>query len=248
MTNNDYLKIAGKRIAELRKERGLTQENLADELHVDTSTIGHCERGRNIPIDILCQISKILDTSTDYLLGLTVNAKVPDTSYRTFCDNTGLNDTSVEILEEINFVYQGQYLIPLINFLIRQEILPPDEAFFEEQYRKIENAKGVTDKEKKKAIRRVQNLYDRIYKRWKDKNCQSVLSSIEDYIITKAEDKNLCLTLSGKLKKEENITNEIEKSHIRKKITVQDLLEKQQLEEIIESLKKAKEKFKKEME
>ena len=52
------------------------------------------------------------------------------------------------------------------------------------------NAKEVTDTEKKKAMRRIQNLYDRIYKRWQNKNCQPILSSIEDYFMAKAEDKN----------------------------------------------------------
>lgn len=246
MTNNDYLKIASKRIAELRNERGLTQENLADKLHVSTSVIGHCERGRNIPIDILCQIAKCFETSTDYLLGLT-NSKTPKKDYRALCDAIGIDDTAVEILEEINFVYQGQYLIPIINFLIKQEKLPPDETFFEEKYNQIENSK-LTEKEKKKYTRKVQSIYDRMYKRWQEKNYEKALSNIEDYFITKAEDKTLCLTLSGKLKNEADITNEIEKSHIRKKITVQELLEKKQLEEISESLKKLKEKYKKEME
>lgn len=246
MTNNDYLKIASKRIAELRKKRGLTQENLADELHVSTSVIGHCERGRNIPVDILCQIAKCFETTTDYLLGLT-NCKTPKTNYRAFCDATGIDDTAVEILEEINFVYEGQYLIPIINFLIKQEELPPNETLFEEKYSRIENSK-MTDKEKKKYIRKVDGIYNKVYQKWKDKNCQPFLSSIEDYFITKAEDKNLCLTLSGELKEEEDITNEIEKSNIRKKITIQELLEEKQLEEIIESLKKAKQKYKKEME
>ena len=243
MTNNDYLKIAGKRIAELRNERGWTQENLADELHVSTSTIGHCERGRNIPIDILCQIAQYFETSTDYLLGIT-NSKTPKSNYRALCDAIGIDDTATEILEEINFVYGGQYLIPLLNFLIKQEKLPPDETFFEEQYRKIENAKA-TDKEKKKAMRRVQSLYDRIYKRWQNKNCIPILSSIEDYLTAKAEDVNLCLTLSGELKKEEEITNEL---YTRKKIPTQKLLDEVILKEIIENLKKSKEKYTKEIE
>lgn len=246
MTNNDYLKNASKRIAELRKERGLTQENLADELHVSTSVIGHCERGRNIPIDILCQIAKCFETTTDYLLGLT-NCKTLKTNYRALCDATGIDDTAVEILKEINFVYEGQYLIPIINFLIKQEEFPPDETLFEEKYSRIENSK-MTDKEKKKYIRKVEGIYNKMCKKWKDKNCQPFLSSIEDYFITKAEDKNLYLTLSGELKEEEDITNEIEKSNIRKKITIQQLLEEKQIEEIIESLKKAKQKYKKEME
>lgn len=242
MTNNDYLKIASKRIAKLREDKGLTQKNLADELHVDTSTIGHCERGRNIPIDILCQIAKYFETSTDYLLGIT-NCKIPKTDYRALCDATGIDDTATEILEEINFVYGGQYLIPILNFLIKQELLPPDETFFEEQYRKIENAKA-TDKEKKKAMRRVQSLYDRMYKRWQNKNCQPILSSIEDYFTAKAENTNLYLTLSGELKKEEEITSEL---YTRKKISKQIILDEVILKEIIEDLKKSKEKYKKEI-
>ncbi len=243
MTNNDYLKIAGKRIAKLREDRGLTQKNLAGKLHVDTSTIGHCERGRNIPIDMLCQIAKYFETSTDYLLGLT-DCKTTKTNYRALCDAIGIDDTAIEILKKINFVYEGQYLIPILNFLIKQEELPPDEIFFEEKYRQIEDLKA-TDKEKKKAIIRVQSFYDRMYKRWKNKNCQPILSSIEDYFTAKAENANLCLTLSGELKKEEEITNEL---YIRKKMAKQIILDEVILKEIIEDLKKSKEKYKKEFE
>ena len=127
--------------------------------------------------------------------------------------------------------------------MIKQELLPPDEAFFEEQYHKIENAKA-TDKEKKKAMRRVQSLYDRMYKRWQDKNCQPILSSIEDYFTAKAENENLCLTISGDLKKEEEITNEL---YVRKKIPKQEILDEVILKKIVEDLKKSKEKYKKEI-
>lgn len=240
-------KYIGNRIQEIRKEKGLKQDYLAEKTGVKRPNISKYETGEiAIPLDILKKISKLLNTSTDYLLGLT-NCKTPKNDYRALCDAIGIDDTAVEILEEINFVYGGQYLIPILNFLIKQENLPPDETLFEEKYRQIEESK-MTDKEKQKYIKKVQNLYDRIYKRWKDKNCQPVLSNMEDYFFTKAEDKNLCLTLSGELKREEDVTNEIEKSNIRKKITVQELLEEKQLEEIIESLKKAKQKYKKEME
>lgn len=236
-------KYIGKRIQEIRIEKGLKQDFLAEKLKINRPNISKYETGETaIPLDILKKISKILNTSTDYLLGIT-NCKTPKTDYRALCDATGIDDTTAEILEEINFVYEGQYLIPILNFLIKQEILPPDEAFFEEQYRKIENAKA-TDKEKKKAMRRVQNLYDRIYKRWKDKNCQPVLSGIEDYFTAKAEDANLCLTLSGELKKEEEITNEL---YIRKKIPSQILSDEVILKEVIEDLKKSKEKYTKEI-
>ena len=237
-------KYIGKRIQEIRIEKGLKQENLAEKLKINRPNISKYETGEtSIPLDILKKISKILNTSTDYLLGLT-ECKTPKTNYRALCDAIGIDDTAAEVLEEINFVYNGQYLIPTINYLIKQEKLPPDETFFEEKYRQIENSK-MTDKEKKKYIRKVQSIYDRMYKRWQDKNCQPILSSIEDYFTAKAEDVNLYLTLSGKLKKEEKITNEL---YIRKKISSQKILDEVILQEIIEDLKKLKEKYKKETE
>ena len=237
-------KYIGKRIQEIRIEKGLKQENLAEKLKINRPNISKYETGETaIPLDILKKISKILNTSTDYLLGLT-ECKTPKTNYRALCDDIGIDDTAAEILEEINFVYNGQYLIPTINYLIKQEKLPPDEAFFEDKYTQIENSK-MTDKEKKKYIRKVQSIYDRMYKRWQDKNCQPILSSIEDYFTAKAEDVNLYLTLLGKLEKEEKITNEL---YIRKKIPSQKILDEVILQEIIEDLKKLKEKYKKETE
>lgn len=242
MTNKYDLKVTGKRIAELRKEKGLTQEKLAKKLEVSSSLIGHYERGRTIPIDMLYEIAKYFDISTDYLLGLS-NCKTTKADLKAFCDSTGIDDTSVKILEEINFVYEGNYLIPLLNYLIKEETLPPDEAFFEGIYSKIENS-NMSDTEKKKYLRKVQSIYDRMYARWKNKKCQPILSSIEDYFVTNAEDINLCLTLSGKIKKEEEITNELD---IRKKISNKEILDEVILKEIIKDLKKSKEKYNKEI-
>lgn len=236
-------KYIGKRIKEIRIEKGLKQDYLAEKLNVKRPNISKYETGETaIPLDILKRISKILNISTDYLLGLT-ECKTPKTNYRALCDAIGLDDTAIEILEVINFVYQGQYLIPILNFLIKQEELPPDETIFEEAYSRIENSK-MTDKEKKKYIRKVQSLQDRVYKKWQDKNYQPVFSSIEDYFTAKAENENLCLTISGDLKKEEEITNEL---YVRKKIPKQEILDEVILKKIVEDLKKSKEKYKKEI-
>ncbi len=238
---NEYI---GKRIQEIRIEKGLKQDYIAEKTGINRPNISKYETGETaIPLDILKKISKILDTSTDYLLGLT-ECKTPKSNYRALCDAIGIDDTSAEILEEVNFVYEGQYLIPLLNFLIKQAELPPDEAFFEEKYSQIENSK-LTEKEKKKYIRKVQSIYDRMYKRWQDKNCIPILSSIEDYFTSKAKDTNLCLTLSGELKEEEEITNEL---YVRKKISKQRILDEVILEQLIEDLRKSKEKYKKEIE
>ena len=62
-------KESGMRIADLRKQKGLTQEQLADHLEISTSHLGKIERGhQGLSIDLLLQISFYLGTSTDYIL------------------------------------------------------------------------------------------------------------------------------------------------------------------------------------
>lgn len=69
MTNQlDYTAV-GERIRQTRKERGLTQEQLAEACGLSTSFVGHIERGtRILSVDTLYQISLQLKVSTDYLL------------------------------------------------------------------------------------------------------------------------------------------------------------------------------------
>ena len=62
-------KESGKRIAKLRKERGLTQDQLAEKLNISTSNLGKLERGlQGISIDLLIEIGFFFIVSTDYLL------------------------------------------------------------------------------------------------------------------------------------------------------------------------------------
>lgn len=59
----------GKRIQNRRKQRGYTQEQLADMMNVSIQMISNLERGvKAIRIDNLIKLSDILDISTDYIL------------------------------------------------------------------------------------------------------------------------------------------------------------------------------------
>lgn len=63
------LKEIGARIAKLRKQKGLTQEYLAEKMDVSIQMISNLERGNKaIKIDNLIKLSKILGVSTDYIL------------------------------------------------------------------------------------------------------------------------------------------------------------------------------------
>lgn len=64
MEKNEYLVCFGKRMKELRKEMGLSQEELALLCELDRSYIGSVERGeRNISLINIYKISKALNVS-----------------------------------------------------------------------------------------------------------------------------------------------------------------------------------------
>lgn len=63
----------GKRIQELRKEKGLTQEDLADLVEVDRSYMGFVERGeRNPTLDKIIKIAKALKITLSDLFDFNV--------------------------------------------------------------------------------------------------------------------------------------------------------------------------------
>lgn len=72
ITNNTQSEIAstiGCYIAELRKDAGLTQKQLADNLHLSKSSISHFEQGISIPTTtILLSIADYFNVNVDYLL------------------------------------------------------------------------------------------------------------------------------------------------------------------------------------
>ena len=59
-----------KRLQELRKERNLTQEDLAAKLNISSQSISKWENNLSTPdLEMLLNICKILNVSTDYILG-----------------------------------------------------------------------------------------------------------------------------------------------------------------------------------
>jgi len=66
------MSVFSRRLKELREEKGLTQEQLGEMLKISRKTISSYESGKaQPPMDTLHKLAKILNTSADYLLGLT---------------------------------------------------------------------------------------------------------------------------------------------------------------------------------
>lgn len=61
-----------KRIRELREDNDLLQKHLAEYLHCSQVAYSRYELGtRDIPTQVLIELAKFYNTTTDYLLGLT---------------------------------------------------------------------------------------------------------------------------------------------------------------------------------
>jgi len=64
--------MIGELLAEVRKDHGHTQQDLADLLHVSISTVRSWENEKSSPNhETLVSICRLYNVSSDYLLGLT---------------------------------------------------------------------------------------------------------------------------------------------------------------------------------
>ena len=67
----ELLKELGRRIQKARKEKGLTQQELADQSHFSLKHVQSCERGvKNPSFEVLRAFCKVLNLSLDSLMNL----------------------------------------------------------------------------------------------------------------------------------------------------------------------------------
>ena len=68
-SGDDRKSIIGDILYDLREQRGYTQREIADMLHVTVSSVSHYEKGISVPpTDIILRLADFYDVSADYLL------------------------------------------------------------------------------------------------------------------------------------------------------------------------------------
>ena len=84
-----------KRLRELRQKKRLSQQALADMLHVTQQSVYKYENGLAIPeLDILIHMAEIFETSIDYLVG---NTDVPF-KYETYDADTSFTRSEMRVV------------------------------------------------------------------------------------------------------------------------------------------------------
>lgn len=72
-TENEHMQGFGEKLRELRKERGITIEELAEAIHFSKSSINYWENDKMDPsITALRAICDYFDVSADYMIGRNV--------------------------------------------------------------------------------------------------------------------------------------------------------------------------------
>lgn len=112
------------RLAKLREERNLTQQELADETKILRVTIAKYESQKRIPsFEDLTMLAIYFNTTTDYFLGLTdvVRVETPeDEKTKITCDYTGLSEDAVKkLVDEKAEGFNDR--IDILSWLISQE-------------------------------------------------------------------------------------------------------------------------------
>ena len=138
--------IFPKRLKELRQKKGLTQQNIADLVHVNRVTYTNWEKGNREPnFETLLKLASILNTTTSYLLGESdIQYGYGSKEFEEYIQN------SPDIFSEI-FINQTRDTMRALPYLAKKEGKTTDEVFREitenmsEQGKKIATAFYLTE-------------------------------------------------------------------------------------------------------
>lgn len=91
--------VFSERLTQLREDRGLKRQEVADALEISRASLEYYEKGQRKPdIEVATRIAKYYGVSTDYLVGVSaaqVTASENET-LKTVCDYLGISEASAE--------------------------------------------------------------------------------------------------------------------------------------------------------
>ncbi|MBR1483369.1 MAG: helix-turn-helix transcriptional regulator, partial [Ruminococcus sp.] len=97
--NQDFPRI----ITFLRKERGVSQKQAAQDLGISQALLSHYEKGiRECGLDFLSRTAEYYDVSTDYLLGRTMQRKPREVSADDIPDAEEIGHMKGNMINQVN--------------------------------------------------------------------------------------------------------------------------------------------------
>lgn len=136
-----------KRIAALRKQRKMTQEELADALGISRAALSHYEQGRREPdFETVQKIASFFGVSTDYLLGRTDDPtppKIPGSALKGILRSILEKEKEKDLLQKIGATPLGKTVpIPVLGVIRAGEPIFAQENIIEHQEVPEEDVRG----------------------------------------------------------------------------------------------------------
>ena len=134
----------GGTIKKLRREKDMTQEQLAEYLNITTQAVSKWETGQSLPdITLVPMLANIFDTSADVLLGVDIEAKekrvieIIEKAHK--YSHNGYTKQSAEILQEGLKIYPNSYIMMslLMSDLLRLRNEPENADKRDEMTREV---------------------------------------------------------------------------------------------------------------
>lgn len=103
--------LFGKRLRELREEKGLLQEDVGIWFNMRKSTVSQWENGRLPHATIIAELAKKFNVTTDYLLGLSVVKHITETiaAHRIDDPTDELPPEAVKSIEDFKAYIRAKY-------------------------------------------------------------------------------------------------------------------------------------------
>jgi len=102
MQDASLRKAFGKRIKQLRKEKGLTQKELANQIASSHAQLNKYESGLNTPpLDRILLLAEVLESSTDYLIAGSERGEPPIHNQRLIQRFQNIEDFSTDERETV---------------------------------------------------------------------------------------------------------------------------------------------------
>lgn len=112
------------KLKELRKEKKLTQKEIAEQIGIKQNSYSDWETGKNEPnLENIVKLSRILDTSTDELLGRQVNFGDKILNKKNKYDLSVLKESDTQKLYDLKMTFAFELLDESVNTDLLKKIL-----------------------------------------------------------------------------------------------------------------------------
>ena len=187
MTQNDYRRILGENILNLRKKYGLSQTQFADKVGISAQAVSSYEKGLKSPTsDVIVSIANAFNVSSDHLYGIEKETGIgldkPITDnveaikmlmrlYDFYGSDMHLGTHNVDVNEEffeLNSSYEAEPLEPNIE---EREVFYIDSPYL---------SRYLSDFKKMKVLREQGTIDEELFNNWANSRIENVVKEYDE--------------------------------------------------------------------